>query len=136
MTERRCERCGEPLPALARRDQRFCKAACRVAAHRRRQAAAEDDPSDAAALLRAALDNATQETQLLARVAGAANRAGGWRAAAFLLERRYPERWGPQRATLRAHGERLPGDELDVFTELDELAAKRRQHDAPPRLQR
>jgi hypothetical protein len=35
---RRCEGCGERLPALARSDARYCSVRCRVAAHRARAA--------------------------------------------------------------------------------------------------
>jgi hypothetical protein len=51
---------------------------------------------------------------------------GQWRAAAWLLERRWPERWAPgRRAPTPA-----PFSEADnVFAEFDELATLRRRHD-------
>jgi hypothetical protein len=42
--------------------------------------------------LQAALARATEETRLVAYVASAASK--NWRAAAWILERRYPDRWG------------------------------------------
>jgi transposase len=44
-----------------------------------------------------------------------------WRAAAWILERRWPERWGRERALGPENG-----DEPDPLDELDDLAARRR----------
>lgn len=85
---RTCEGCGRPLPLLARPDRRHCSSICRLIAFRRRQQAA---------LAEAVLVGDIQQ-------AGAMD----WRAAAFLLERHYPERWGHD-----ARGE----DVLDVELE-------------------
>ena len=119
-----CEGCGEPLTGPGRSDRRYCGPACRKLAFKRRQverAAPElAEPAPALSLDREALlAEATSEPRLVAYVARAAA-AGNWRAAAWLLERRHPERWGA--------GERkpelLPGD--DPFVAVDELAKRRR----------
>jgi hypothetical protein len=69
--------------------------------------------------LEAALARATEETRLVAYVASAA--AKNWRASAWLLERRYPERWG--RGT-REESIIVPSED-DPFREVDELARRR-----------
>src|SRR5262245_38594888 len=51
-----------------------------------------------------------------------AARHGEWRAAAFVLERRWPERWA--RGARGAPSEQLPPDEDDVFAAADELAER------------
>ena len=61
------------------------------------------------------------EPGLVVAIAKAAQR-GNWHAAAWLLERRWPERWG--RPTERAG--RWPPPTQDEFAEVDELAARRR----------
>ena len=62
------------------------------------------------------------ETRHVALISRAA--AGNWQAAAWLLERQYPERWGrPERR--KRH--EPPGVEPDPFAEVDELAEKRRK---------
>ena len=60
------------------------------------------------------------ESQLIAVVEDAARR-GSWNAAAWLLERRFPERW------LKATERRLPkpSDEDKAFAEIIELARRR-----------
>jgi hypothetical protein len=66
----------------------------------------------------------TEEPALVARVVQAAVN-GQWRASAWLLERRYPERWAPKTRTtddVRPH-ERTP----HPFAEVDELARRRRE---------
>jgi hypothetical protein len=94
----RCEGCGGLLPSTGRSDKRFHDSACRVVAHRRReqQAAERAVASVAPPLpphLEAALAAAIGEVRLLALVAGEAKL--NWRAAVWLLERQWPERWGP-----------------------------------------
>lgn len=42
VTQRLCDQCHQPLPALARTDARYCSTRCRVMAHRYQHAA--DDP--------------------------------------------------------------------------------------------
>ena len=63
------------------------------------------------------------EQVLVARVASAAD----WHAAAWMLERQYPERWG--RVSVNARGaqpdEDEPPAEVDPFAEVDELAERR-----------
>ena len=73
--------------------------------------------------------------QLVTQIAAAAD--GDWRAAAWLLERGWPDQW-----RLRPLNERRPveerdepptkaisaSDEPDAFAEVDELAAKRQAH--------
>jgi hypothetical protein len=101
----KCETCGDELPATARRNRRYCDARCRRRAYEERQAPARP------------------ELALVVPVAAAAKT--NWRASAWLLERRYPERWAaPPR---RADDEAPPAvDANDPFAEIDMLAAKRR----------
>jgi Transposase len=80
---------------------------------------------------RAAVERARAEAEviLVARMTKAAA-AGSWRAAAWLLERQYPERWGPvgERARLRdvehEHDDDYGG--IDALDALDELRLRRR----------
>jgi hypothetical protein len=122
-----CLGCGEPLQGSGRSDRRHHNAQCRKRAFLRRQAeqqapeqlrVPEPAPSlDAAALIEEAL----AEHRLLVYVARQAQT--NWRAAAWLLERRYPQRWG-------AHS-REPGlvpPDPDPFAAVDQLAARRRLH--------
>jgi transposase len=53
-----------------------------------------------------------------------------WRAAVWLLERQWPERWatGPRRAEIEGKGEH--GDNADPFDSLDELASRRESRTA------
>jgi hypothetical protein len=60
------------------------------------------------------------EPQLVAVIIAAAQR-GSWQAAAWLLERRWPERW--LRATQRPH--MAPSDDDAAFAEIIELARRR-----------
>jgi hypothetical protein len=74
-----------------------------------------------------ALARATREERLVALVAQAA--AKNWRVAAWLLERRFPERWGPERLRARdvAPTPSTTSEIDDLFAEVDELAARRRR---------
>jgi hypothetical protein len=90
-----------------------------------------DEPKDAVFReLRVAVAEARAkgEARNVARIAAAA--AENWQAAAWLLERQYPERWG--RASVRTRDEAPPpaqpeDPERDAFAEVDELAAARRK---------
>jgi hypothetical protein len=122
--ERRCENCQRIL-GPSRSDRRFCSTACRVAAYRRRQQpAAPPEPQPLSPEMERVLAEATREERLLALVAHAART--NWRAAAWILDRRWPERWGRQP---RSRPVEVPpqseGD--DFFREIDELARKRRE---------
>lgn len=65
------------------------------------------------------------EAALVARIANRAT--ADWRAAAWILERQYPERWG--RVSVNARGaseeDEEPPVEVDPFAEVDELAERR-----------
>jgi hypothetical protein len=128
---RTCATCGEELPALARSNRRYCDAACRRRAHeRRRRPPVETElapvlPITDDARLAEAVERATAEVRLVGLVAAEARH--NWRAAAWILERSHPERWGPVR--------RRPDGELEVvddpmFAEVDEL---RRRRERQPR---
>jgi hypothetical protein len=134
LAERRCESCRAPLPTTARRDRRYCNGRCRAAAsaRRRREAQAAAGTGIGAGVLppelQAALDHALEEHRLVARVAAAA--PTNWRAAAWLLSRRFPDRWGDHRAV--SGREVLPGLIADdPFREVDELAVRRREAHGP-----
>jgi hypothetical protein len=73
--------------------------------------------------LRDELETARAEGELrsVARIAAAA--VESWQAAAFLLERQYPDRWG--RPAVRQEGEKTPVAVAVGVDSLDELAAKR-----------
>jgi hypothetical protein len=112
--ERRCGNCDRTLSG--RVDKRFCSDRCRVTAHRARRTAPAVEPQALPPELEQALARATEETRLLARVAAHAHagKPTSWRAAAWILERRYPERWGrqpraPDKAKATAECGRLGG---------------------------
>jgi hypothetical protein len=116
--QRLCEGCGEPL-GPSRANRRHHDARCRKAAFLRRQQRTAAEPVITPGLdAEAVIDEATSEPRLLVYIARAAQT--NWRAAAWLLERRYPERWArgvePDRPVL----------DPDPFAEVDELAARRR----------
>jgi hypothetical protein len=126
--ERRCEHCGNVLASTSRPDRRHCSASCRSAAYAARRRAANSErvrnlnvPS---AELEQVLARATEETRLVAVIAAVAGK-GNWRAAAWLLERQHPERWGAQR---RVQVELQPESKPDdPCREVDELARLRRE---------
>jgi hypothetical protein len=130
-----CEGCHQPLTGQGRADRRFHGGPCRKRAWKRRQLerreAAMSPPEPAHAepahpLDRDALiEEALSEARLLVYVAQAARTQ--WRAAAWLLERRHPERWGVGAREIEPE---LPGN--DAFREVDELAQRRRLHPAHP----
>jgi hypothetical protein len=71
--------------------------------------------------LRDKVEQATEEAVLVARIAQAATTT--WRAAAWLLVHRYPERWAVGRSRVVDEVERPPAP--GVWGELDEIAKKR-----------
>jgi hypothetical protein len=134
VTPVKCAACGDELSAFSRSDRRYCDARCRRRAYRERHAPAGPelapvaritDDAQAEELLQRVLD----ERRLVALVAAGAK--SNWRAAAFLLERRYPERWAPVRRP-QAEPEPPAVDEHDPFSEVDQLAAKRRARQLLP----
>jgi hypothetical protein len=128
--QRTCENCQRLIAQTARPDKRYCSRACKQLASERRRRERADfatvvEQSGLPPELARALMQATDETRLLAQVAAAAAR-GQWRAAAWILERRYPERWSaPARTKPEPEPEPVAPD--DPFTEVDELAKRRRQ---------
>jgi hypothetical protein len=131
----KCEACGEELPALARRNKRYCDVRCRRRAFEERHAPAGPELAPVVPIsdheqVQELLARVLAEERLIAQVAAAAKT--NWRAAAFLLERRYPERWAPVRWP--ADGEQEPvraDDPSDPFYEVDRLAARRRRQGGP-----
>jgi hypothetical protein len=95
-TFRRCRGCGAVLASTSRPDRAYCTTACRMAAYRRRQVADRLPPAELARLANE-LPPAIAESELLTGLAAAAR--ADWRAAAWLLERRWPERWAPAERT-------------------------------------
>jgi hypothetical protein len=104
----RCQICGAALGVRHRADQVYCGRRCRnIAWRRRRNAAAAQRPAPVAPApapppeppseLDAVLERALDEQRLLTYVARLAATPGsvGLRAATWLLERRYPQRWAP-----------------------------------------
>jgi hypothetical protein len=93
---RECESCGAEISAFAGRDRRYCDATCRASAAKRRRRVERRASYSTPVLseLERVLAAATSEERLLAHVARAAG-TGNWRASAWILERRFPERWGP-----------------------------------------
>jgi hypothetical protein len=132
--ERLCEGCGKPLPLSARADRRYHEP-CRAAAYRQRKR--ERRAAERVAMERAVVEHAgpdypevlaaaIAEPRLVVLMAHAA-RQGSWRAAAWLLERQFPERWGPPERRLAAAPADAATRAPDAFSEVDELAARRRR---------
>jgi hypothetical protein len=106
----------------------YCSSACKQAAYRAREKPilmVLDGDRDRS--------NPPDEAELVARIAAAG--AHDWRACAWLLERRHPERWASP--TLRRRSwqpaVRESVDEDDPFREVDELARRRLEHLEKPR---
>jgi hypothetical protein len=124
---RLCEGCGEPLPLLSRPNRHHHDARCRARAARKRERRPLVLPGFGPAPpteLEAAVAHATEEVRLVGIVAAEAGR-GSWRAAAWLLERQYPEHWGAARDVREVVIPPLPAGEGDPFREVDELASRR-----------
>jgi hypothetical protein len=107
-----CVYCGVTI--WGRSDKAFCTTACRVAAARRRH---QPPQLPQAELLVTAVDPVRLETALLGVIA----RSTDWRAAAWLLEHSFSERWGSV-ASGDGRAERYRGDR---FAAVDELAERR-----------
>jgi hypothetical protein len=124
VSERRCaaEGCEELLPRSARVTQRFCSRACRQRMYaRRRRDGERDERAEQVRRLEEMLETATSEPRLVAIVARAAG-AGSWRAACWILERKFRERWSSSRID-----DHVPViDASGPFAEVDELARRRR----------
>jgi hypothetical protein len=130
--ERRCQVCKALIATTSRPQRRYCSAACRQSAYERRRrwrSVAVISPSEATDIERI-LASATSEERLVLQVAAAAAK-GQWRASAWLLERRWPERWGPpeKRSAVEVVVDRPPNAIDDVFAELDEIRARRERAD-------
>jgi hypothetical protein len=125
----KCEACGDELPATGRSDRRYCDARCRRRAFEERHAAAPElapvvPLSEDEQHVQELLGRVLREERLIGLVAAGAKT--NWRAPAWILERRYPERWGP----VRPQEEPEPAPPIvradDPFAEVDMLAARRR----------
>jgi hypothetical protein len=120
---RRCEGCGGELPPLSRPNRRYHDTACRSRGQRRRRRehVERQFSADADALaLREAVEQATGEDRLLARLAAAAN-GGSVRACIYLLERLHGP--GPRGAL---DDEPLQADELERLRRLHRRLEARR----------
>jgi hypothetical protein len=117
--ERFCLACGADLPESGRADRRYCDSKCRkrAARVRARVAFASSVDDDARSIA-----SATEEIPLVAIVVAEAKT--NWRAAAWLLERKYPERWA--RVARDRQASPPAPDAADPFAEVDELARRRR----------
>jgi hypothetical protein len=96
-----------------------------------------DAPADAEfRVLRERVTKARAEAEVrhVAQISAAAT--DSWQAAAWMLERQYPDRWGRVSVRLRedapppAPEQELPLTVDDPFTEVDELAERRRNRNA------
>lgn len=83
--------------------------------------------------LRERVEKARAEGEVrMVTVIAAAAQKGDWRAALAMLEREYPERWGPVGVRMRDDGPPPPVEAVDepppgdaLFREIDELAERR-----------
>ena len=94
---RTCTVCGDRLPFSSRSDRRTCSGRCRTIAYRQRQHGGKVSTALLDRLVEAG--GPISEVALLRGIEAAARE--NWEAAAFILERRYPQRWGraPDRVT-------------------------------------
>jgi hypothetical protein len=132
--ERRCLHCDSLIASTSRPDRVYCSARCRQAAYERRrgkvtrarETSSDRDPGATLLEFGRARDQGREEDFLVGLIAQAAARQ--WRAAAFLLERRFPSRWAAVR-----RGENRPPSEPDAlleddpFAEVVKLADRRRR---------
>jgi hypothetical protein len=72
------------------------------------------------------LAQATREERLVLQVAAAAAK-GRWRASAWLLERRFAQRWAERRRVEKFEVDHPPGAMDELFAEVDDLARRRRE---------
>jgi hypothetical protein len=86
---RYCLACGRPLALYVRADARYCSTGCRVLAHRRRHGSG----FTAGDLDRLAESAGPIAEPLLVAAVQAAVMRGNWQAAAWVLSRRWPQRW-------------------------------------------
>jgi hypothetical protein len=100
---RYCLACGRPLPLHRRADARYCSTRCRVLAHRRRHGSGFT-PADLDRLAEAA--GPIAEPLLVAAVQAAVLR-GSWQAAAWVLSRRWPQRWAAAAGRVEREPEEL-----------------------------
>jgi hypothetical protein len=126
---------GDRLVAMLRSGNYLEVAARAAGVHRntlsewmRRGRAGEEPYAELAARVTRAL--AEGEAHNVAQIAKAARES--WQAAAWLLERQYPDRWG--RVSVRLRDEEPPPAAAaptsdDPFAEVDELAAARRRRE-------
>lgn len=91
------------MTAYSRNDARYCSTRCRVVAHRRRHGSGYT-PSDLVCL--AAVAGPIAEPLLLAAVQAAVQR-GSWEAAAWVLSRRWPQRWSAAAARVAREPDEL-----------------------------
>jgi hypothetical protein len=125
--ERRCESCGVLLARTSRPDRRFCSPACRQSAYAQRRGSRSltiISPAEQTEIARI-LASAIREERLVLEIAAAAAN-GQWRASAWLLERRWPVRWGrPEKRTAVEVVPDGPNALDDLFAEIDEIRARR-----------
>jgi hypothetical protein len=125
---RRCETCRAVLAQTSRPDRRYCSPACRQSAYAQRRGSRSVtviSPAEQSEIARI-LASATREERLVLQVAAAAAK-GQWRASAWLLELRWPERWGrpEKRPAVEVVADRPPNAIDDLFAEVDEVRARR-----------
>jgi hypothetical protein len=86
---RLCTVCGRPIPVSSRADRRYCSTRCRVLAFRQRHGSGTIRPAVLDRMAETA--GPLSEPALLRGIERAA--ADDWQAAAWVLSRRWPQRW-------------------------------------------